>query len=88
MSYNRGMNKEEVVHIYLASLVAQMAKGKKKKKNLPSMQETGSISQSGRSFREGNSNTLQYSCLENFMDRGAYPAIVHGVTKSQTQLSD
>ena len=32
MSYNRGMNKEEVVHIYLASLVAQMAKGKKKKK--------------------------------------------------------
>ena len=34
------------------------------------------------------SNPLQYSCLENPMDRGAWWATVHGVTKSQTQLSD
>ena len=33
-------------------------------------------------------NPLQYSCLENLMDRGAWGATVHGVTKNQTQLSD
>ena len=37
---------------------------------------------------EGNGNPLQYSCLENPMDRGAWWATVHAVTKSQTQLSD
>ena len=36
---------------------------------------------------EGNGNPLQYSCLENIMDRGAWKAAVHGVAKSQTQLS-
>ena len=36
---------------------------------------------------EGNGSPLQYSCLENPMDRGAWKAIVHGVTKSWTQLS-
>ena len=39
-------------------------------------------------FREGNGNPLQYSCLENPMDRGAWWAAVHGVAKSWTQLSD
>ena len=43
---------------------------------------------SGRSFGEGNGNPLQYSCLENPMDSGAWWAAVHGVTKSWTQLSD
>ena len=37
---------------------------------------------------EGNGNILKYYCLENPMDRGALLAIVHGVTKSQTRLSD
>ena len=37
---------------------------------------------------EGNGNPLQYSCLENSMDRGAWRATFHGVTKSRTQLSD
>ena len=37
---------------------------------------------------EGNGTPLQYSCLENPMDRGAWWATVHGVAKSQTQLSD
>ena len=41
-----------------------------------------------RPLREGNDNPLHYSCLENFMDRGAWQATVHGVTKSWTQLSD
>ena len=42
----------------------------------------------GRCPGEGNGNPLQYSCLENSMDRGAWWATVHGITKSQTQLSD
>ena len=41
-----------------------------------------------RSPGEGNGNPLQYSCLENPMDRGAWQATVHGVTKSRIQLSD
>ena len=48
--------------------------------------DTGSITDLGRSPEEGNGNPLQDSCLENPMDRGAYQAIVQGVTKSQTQL--
>ena len=44
----------------------------------------GSIPGSGSSPREGNGNPLQYSCLENPMDRGAWQAIVHGVPKSGT----
>ena len=43
---------------------------------------------SGRSPEEGNGYPLPYSCLENSKDRGSWQAIVHGVTKSQTQLSD
>ena len=49
--------------------------------------DSGSILGSGRSPGEGNSYPLQYSCLENSMDRGAWWAVVHGVTKSGTQLS-
>ena len=37
---------------------------------------------------EGNGNTLQYSCLENPMDRAAWRATVHGLTKSKTRLRD
>ena len=43
---------------------------------------------SGRSPGEGNGNPLQYSCLGNLTDRGAWRATVHGVEKSQTRLSD
>ena len=50
--------------------------------------DSGLISGLGRSPGEGNGNPLQYSCLENPMDRGAWQAIVHGVSKSQTLLSD
>ena len=49
--------------------------------------DPGSIPDSGRSPGEGNGNPLQYSCLENPMDRGAWWATVHGVAKSWTQLS-
>ena len=50
--------------------------------------DRGSIPGLGRSPGEGNGNPLQYSCLENPMDGGARQATVHGVTKSQTQLSN
>ena len=50
--------------------------------------DPGSIPGLGRSPGEGNGNPLQYSCLKNPMDRGAWQATVHGVTKSQTRLND
>ena len=48
--------------------------------------DAGSIPGLGRSPGEGNGNPLQYSCLENPMDGGAWWATVHGVAKSQIQL--
>ena len=60
-----------------ASLVAQLVK------NMPAMQETWVLIPGlGRSPGERNGNPLQYSCLENPMDRGAWWATVHGVAKS------
>ena len=50
--------------------------------------DLGSITGLGRSLREGNGNPLQYPCLENPKDREAWWAIVRGVTKSWTGLSD
>ena len=50
--------------------------------------EAGLISGSRRSPGEGNGYPFQYSCLENSMDRGAWRATIHGVPKSQIQLSD
>ena len=60
--------------------------------NLPAnardTKDTGSIPELGRSPGVRNGNPFQYSCLENSMDRGVWWAIVHGATKSQTQLND
>ena len=50
--------------------------------------DPGSIPESGRCPGEGNGNPLQYSCLEDPMEGGAWEAAVHGVAKSQTQLSN
>ena len=59
-------------------------------KNLPinagDIKDSGSIPGSGRSPGGGHGNSLQYSCLENPMDRGAWWAAVHGVAKSQTRV--
>ena len=49
--------------------------------------DLGSIRGSGRSPWVGNGNPLQYSCLENSVDRGAWQSTVHGVTKSWTQVN-
>ena len=63
----------------MAFLVAQMVK------NLPATGgDVGSVPGLGRSPAEGNDNPLQYSCLENFMNRGAWGTAVHEVAKSQT----
>ena len=68
-----------------ASLVAQTVK------NPPAMQETQGliclIPGSGRFLGEGNGYPLQYSCLRNPMDRGAWQATFHGVAKSWTRLT-
>ena len=50
--------------------------------------DPGSIPGLGRSLGEGNGNPLYYSCLENSMNRGAWRATVHGVTKSWTLLTE
>ena len=50
--------------------------------------DPGSIPGSGRSPGEGDGYPLQYSCLENSMDRGAWKATVYGISKSRTWLSD
>ena len=54
--------------------------------NAGDVRDAGSIPGLGRSPGEGNSNPLQYSCLENPMDRGAWRATFHGVAKSQIRL--
>ena len=58
------------------------------KKSACNAGDLGSIPGSGSSPGEGNDNPLQYSCLKNSMDREARRATVHGVTKSQTGLSN
>ena len=52
--------------------------------NAGDTRDVGSVPGSGRSPGEGEGNPLQYSCLENPMDRGAWQATVHGITKSWT----
>ena len=72
------------IYYTMASLMAHTVK------NLLAMRETRarSLGQEGRSPGEGNVNPLQYSCLENPMNRGAWQATVHGVAKSWTPLSN
>ena len=50
--------------------------------------DPGSIPGSGRAPGEGNGHPLQYSCLENPIDRGVWWGTIHGVTKSRTRLRD
>ena len=62
--------------------------GSEVKASASSVGNPGSIPGLGRSPGEGNGNPLQYSCLENPMDREAWWATVHGVPKSRTRQSD
>ena len=80
---NRQMDKEDVVYIYIGFPGGTIGKE-------PALQcrrhetQVPLIPGSGRSPGGGHGNPLQYSCLENPMDRGAWQAIVHGITPSQT----
>ena len=67
---------------------SQLAQGKELTCQTGDIRNTGSIPRLGRSPRQGNGNPLQSYCLENPMDRGAWWTTIHGVTKSQTQLSN
>ena len=60
--------------------------GKGSTHNAGDVRDLGLIPELGRSPGEGNGNPIQYSCLGNSMDRGAWWATLHGVTKSQTGL--
>ena len=62
--------------------------GSDDKESAYNARDPGSIPGLGRSPGGGNGNTLQYSCLENFMDRRDWRAIVHGIAESQTPLSN
>ena len=66
----------------------QITRGSEVKESACNARDLGLISGLGRFPGEGNGNPLQYSCLENPMDRGAWWATVHGVSKSWTRLSD
>ena len=65
-----------------------MSGGSEVKASACNVGDLGSIPGLGRFPGEGNGNTLQYSCLENLMDGGAWWVTVHGVAKSRTQLND
>ena len=69
------------MYVYGAS---QVAPGKDPVCQCRRLRDVGSISGSERSPGGGHGNPLQYSCLENPMDRGAWQATVHGVAKSWT----
>ena len=81
--YRTSLHLTLVIRIPRACLVPQMVR------NPPAMQDTRVQSLGWEdSSGEGNGNLLQCCCLENSMDRGAWKGTVHGVAKSQTQLSD
>ena len=69
-------------------VLPQWLSGKESACNAEDTGDVGLILGSGRSPGGGKDNPLQYSCLENPMDRGAWQATVHRVAKSQTRLSD
>ena len=68
----------------LSRLVMGFPGGSDGKASAYNVEDLGLIPGSGRSPGEGNGNPLQYSCLENPMDQGAWGATVHGVTKTRT----
>ena len=72
----------------LVSLLLDFPGGSAGKKSACNAEDLGLIPGSGRSPGEGNGAPLQYSCLENPMDWGAWWATVHGVAKSRTRLND
>ena len=81
---------EECIYIYsfIIHFIVVFPSGSSGKESAYNAGGMGLIPGSGRSPGGGNGNPLQYSCLKNLMDRGAWLTSVHGVTKSWTRLSD
>ena len=73
---------------YFSSILEVLRMVKNLPANAPVSGDTSSMAGSGRSPRGRNGNPLQYSCLENPMERGAWWAVDYGVTKNWTQLSN
>ena len=73
-----------MLQLYLLNWLPQWLSGKESTCNAGDTGDVGLICGSGRSPGGGHGNPLQYSCLENSMDRAAWQATVHRVTKSQT----
>ena len=76
----------DFVRLYVSRRASPQLRGKTPACSAGGAGDTGSVPALGRSPGGGNGNLLQYSCLENPMDRGAWWATVHRVTKSQTWL--
>ena len=76
------------LHMMYSAYILCFPGGSEVKASACNAGDLGLIPGLGRSPGEGNGNPLQYSCLENPMDGGAWWATVHGVAKSQTRLSD
>ena len=75
--------------VFVSSVIILVLPGGSLVKNLPANTgDAGLIPESRRYPGEGNGNPLQYSCLENSMDRGVWWSTVHGITKSWMKLSD
>ena len=84
---NGRKSKKEGIYVYGGAFQVALA-AKNSPANAEASGDMCSIPGSGRSPGEGHDNPLQYSCLENPMDREAWWATVHGVAKSGTRLSD
>ena len=76
----------EIIYVY--TLILGFSGGSDGKESACNVGDLDSIPGLGGSPGEGNGYLLQYSCLENPMDRGAWRAIVHGVAESWTHLRD
>ena len=87
-SFPRLTTKPQCSHDLQEIIQSASHSGSDRKASACSAGDPGSIPGSGRSPGEGNGNPLQYSWLENPVNGGAWWAIVHGVTKSRTRLSD
>ena len=84
MGFSKNSSKREVYNSTI--LPWGFSGGSGGKESTCNMGEPGSISGLGRHPGKGNGTPLQYSCLQNLMDRGASWATVHGVAQSRTQL--
>ena len=79
---------ENLLYYLYSNSIHLIVYGSGSKESACSSGQPGMILGLGRSPGEGNGNPLQYSCLENSIDEGAWQVTVHGIAKSQTRLSN